>query len=124
MQKLIFIVFITAANIFSSCNRKNAETIRSKTTETAAATEGILVVSFISKGSGTDKKAINKLKTFLEQYNAAAQKPVAYEVKSWGREGEKDYCINTSNKAFIEKVKQELKGFELVRIKENSVCRQ
>jgi len=125
MQNLILIIFIAAINIFSSCNRKEAENISTKAvSENTATFENILVVSFISKGSGTDKSAINKLKIFLEQYNAAAKKPVTHEVKSWGREGEKDYCIKTDNKEFIDNLKKEMAGIELVRIKENAVCRQ
>jgi hypothetical protein len=122
MHKLILIAFLSAVNIFSSCNRKQTETISTVTITQDDSSEGILVVSFISKGSGTDKTAMNKLKSFLD--NSSAKKTVTYEVKSWGREGEKDYCIKTNNQEFIEQIKKEMSGFELVRIKENTVCRQ
>jgi hypothetical protein len=125
MQNLTIIILVAIVNVFSSCNRKEAETVSSKVvTESVASSDSILVVSFISKGSGIDKNAINKFKTFLDEYNSNAKKPVTFLVKSWGREGEKDYCINSNSKEFVDKVKLAMKGFELVRIKENTLCRQ
>jgi hypothetical protein len=125
MQNLTIIMLIAIVNIFSSCNRKEAKTVSSKVVnESVVKSDSVLVVSFISKGSGVDKNAINTLKTFIDEYNTNSKKPVTYLVKSWGREGEKDYCINESNKEFIDKVKSAMQSFELVRIKENSTCRQ
>jgi hypothetical protein len=125
MQNLTIIILIAIVNIFFSCNRKEAKAVNLKVVnESIEKSDYDLVVSFISKGSGVDKNAINKLKTFLDDYNSNSKKPVTYLVKSWGREGEKDYCINESNKEFIDKVKSAMQGFGLVRIKENSVCRE
>jgi len=45
-----------------------------------------LIVSFISKGAGTDNKAAESVKTYIESH---PKKPL-FEVKKWGREGEKN----------------------------------
>ena len=79
------------------------------------------IVSFISVGSGADNQAISKLEKIASDYKGNPQ----FEVVSWGREGEKDYCFSlnqmnsTEQTQFIEKVKMEFKGNSLVQFREN-----
>lgn len=121
MHKIIVTLLVVC---FIACNRDISKVNNKEISTNYLNNDQILVVSFISKGGGTDKSAIKKFIAFVEQYNLSSSNPITYEVKSWGREGEKDYCINTSNKEFLEKLKKEMTGIELVRIKENAKCRE
>lgn len=84
-----------------------------------------LVVSFISKGAGTDGKAHEKFKEFLENYNPK----VEFEFTPWGREGEKDYCLKLgelskeNQERFVNEVKTLVGSSDRVFIVENSECR-
>ncbi len=81
-----------------------------------------LVLSFISKGAGTDHKTIEKVKEYIESH---PKKP-AFEVKTWGREGEKDYALllkeltADEQKVFVEDIKKLIASSELVLLKENT----
>lgn len=84
-----------------------------------------LNVSFISTGEGTDLEA---RKAFLDCVSAFEKKQklkLVYEVVSWGREGEKDYCFRLSElnqaqqKEFIAECRKVLKNSNLVQLDEN-----
>ena len=76
-----------------------------------------LVVSFY-------KEAFDQLKLYLSK----EESNIKYEVKSWGREGEKDICLKLTGLTaqeqikFIGRIKSKLNGKNLIRIKENSIC--
>ncbi len=82
-----------------------------------------IVVSFISKGSGTNSALFTKTKELLDQSKCEA----SYQVKPWGREGEKDICIETNSKCYpelLQKLKTLIASDDKVQIKENGVCRK
>jgi len=85
-----------------------------------------LVVSFISIGAGTDPDAKVLLDKFISEYVAKSGKSVKYIMIPWGREGEVDCCFNmneltaSEQKDFIESLKVEMKGKELIQINENA----
>ena len=87
------------------------------------------IVSFISIGSGIDRNAKNQFLQFTDQYNAANNVRIEWEVTGWGREGETDYCLklNELNKKqqneFISGLKDLLNSSKLVRYYEFEVCR-
>lgn len=82
-----------------------------------------LIVSFISKGAGTDGKAHEKFLAYVQNH---PKKPV-FEEKRWGREGEKDYLFMLKEmnadeqKVFVEEVKKLVSSSDLIILKENEV---
>jgi len=80
-----------------------------------------LVISFISKASGIDHKAHEKIKEFIEKH---PKKP-AFETFHWGREGEIDYCLQLKELStkeqtvFIEDIKKLIDDKEMVLVYEN-----
>lgn len=87
-------------------------------------------VSFISIGSGTDRKAKQQFNEFITQFNNNNRVIITPEIVSWGREGETDYCLklaelnNDLQNKFIADTKEILKTSKMVRYKENCTCRQ
>jgi phosphotransferase system HPr-like phosphotransfer protein len=81
-------------------------------------------VSFISYGAGVDAKASKVFEKFIADYS----KKLTMEKNAWGREGEYDCCFKLSElkkrkqKKFVNKLKAEMKPYELVRITENTTC--
>jgi hypothetical protein len=80
-----------------------------------------LQVSFISKGGGIEAKTHDKFVNYVENH---PKKP-AFEAKSWGREGEKDYLLTLKElnadeqKVFVEEVKKLISNSDMVFVKEN-----
>ena len=133
MKKIIVIVAMLSVSlsVFACKNKKKAT---STATSGANAPESNsngsaqgkvrayrFIVSFISIGSGSDATAMSKLEKIVKEYSGKA----SFEVVSWGREGEKDYCfslneMNSSDQTkFIERVKKELANNNLVQFREN-----
>lgn len=84
-----------------------------------------LIVSFISKGAGTDPEKRTAILAYVKNH---PKKP-AYKTVIWGREGEADYCFTlsefSSKKArakFIADIKKIAAGSDMVFISENAEC--
>lgn len=88
------------------------------------------VVSFISKGPGTDGKAIDQFKTFITEFEKKKEVKIPYTTARWGREGEIDFCFKMQDikskiqEAFISETKKLLESSDLVRYKENCPCKE
>lgn len=101
--------------------KKVALAASTSTSEDAVNMKYRIVVSFISKGAGIDNKTADKVKEYIE---AHPKKP-AFEMKAWGREGEKDYLLvlkeltPDEQKVFVEDVKKLVSSSDLVFLKEN-----
>lgn len=133
MKKLLVLAFMaTAVFQLSACrlikrkhNDTHSESI--KTENAAEKKSGNVVVSFISFGAGIDFKSVPEFEQFMKDYNARSACGFQYEVKNWGREGERDYCFTgTGNQCFtdfITSLKNKYKGNERILIKENEPCR-
>ena len=123
---LFIIVAMIACNSTKNATDKNA--IQS-TSQNTSKTDSLchLSVSFISIGSGTDKKARQEYDQYIIQYEQKNKIKLNYEIIPWGREGENDYCfkLNELNKQqqdqFITETKEILKNSSLVRYSENSI---
>jgi len=80
--------------------------------------------SFISIGEGIDGELHKQFVQFLDSY----PKKIACSPASWGREGEKDYCLAlnelsaTEQTEFVKKAKELLSKSDRVIMKENSKC--
>jgi hypothetical protein len=87
-----------------------------------------MIVSFYSRGAGSDYEAIAEFDRFLADYASKNKKVPRFERIPWGREGEMDYCIQWNELSpdekgrFEEQLKQILKKSELVHISYNATC--
>lgn len=84
------------------------------------------VVSFISMGSGIDRKAKSQYEQFLKDFESKNNVTISYEKKYWGREGEVNFyfMLNELKKeeqeSFILQSKNLLANSTRVRFKENN----
>lgn len=89
---------------------------------------GYLVVTFSSRGSGIDATAIKKLEDIIVALGLNKVEITPFEIISWGREGEIDYCFDMSlidkELAFKlqNKTKSEFSANKLVQIEEHENC--
>jgi len=80
-----------------------------------------LIITFISKGAGIDLVSEEKIKNFIEKH----PKMPAHVIKTWGREGERDYLLQLTEftadeqKVFVEEVKKLVSSPDMVSIREN-----
>ena len=109
--------------------RSQKDTVLKKANSNQPLTYG-LTVSFYSIGEGIESAQVEKFEHFLSSFRQKSGKGIPSEKVSWGREGERDYCLNLSELSasdktkFIQDVKEELKSAKLVHFSENSPCKQ
>jgi len=130
MKKIFFLASLISLACISCKSKKEAVKTAENTASTATnATDTPvtyrLIVSFISKGAGTDSE---KRTAFLAYVDGYKLKP-AYKTVTWGREGETDYCFNLSEItvkkdliSFIEEIKKIGAGSDMMNISENAEC--
>lgn len=86
-----------------------------------------MVVSLTSHGAGIDLDAESKLNALILRYQTAHPNKVTSEVKRWGREGEKDYCLSSNEANLLLElatiIQTNFKSNTRVLIKENTPCR-
>ncbi|MES2513365.1 MAG: hypothetical protein V4580_04445 [Bacteroidota bacterium] len=132
MKQLFFLASLISLACISCKSKKEA----SKSADTAPVTSTApagpdaqvtyrLLVSFTSKGAGTDG---DKRTSFLTYVESHPKKPT-YKTVNWGREGETDYCFNLTELAskkemteFIENVKKLTAGSDRIIVSENAEC--
>ncbi len=106
---------------FFACHstKKNSETAQAKTEASH------LTISFISKGSGIDSKAFSEIKKMMEEFKKCE---VSYNIVNWGREGEKDICIQSNEQKCLDqlekKVTDKFNNNEKIQIKKGELCKQ
>ncbi len=126
---LFAIITLFACNSTKKVTDKNTTTSTTQNTITTD-TNSRFIVSFISIGAGTDKKAKQEYGQYITGYEQKNKVKLNYEKTSWGREGEVDYCFKLTEldkkkqELFIIETKEILKSSSLVRFKENTTCRQ
>jgi hypothetical protein len=130
MKRLFFLASLVSLACISCKSKKEAVKSSENTANTVATSPDApityrLIVSFISKGAGTDA---GKRSAFLAYVDGHPKKP-AYKTVTWGREGEADYCFNLSELtakkdviAFIEEVKKIVGGSDMATVTENAAC--
>jgi hypothetical protein len=127
MKNILLFIFIFS--LLSVNAQKRYHKNKSKTTKQSIVKKDTLVVSlsftvsFISKGSGIDKVAFNAFKKSIETHDSLNGCKLKYQIKNWGREGEKDfYFPSQSTKKYNEFIKETEKIFgknNRIRIKRN-----
>lgn len=130
MKKIFFLASLISLACISCKSKKEAVKTTENTTSEATNTADKpvtyrLIVSFISKGAGTDSQ---KRSTFLDYIDKHPLKP-AYKTVTWGREGETDYCFNLSELTakndlvtFIDEIKKIAAGSDMMNLTENAEC--
>jgi hypothetical protein len=121
-MKTKVILFLSLIMLTFACkNSKNAQ----KSTEPV---KYRVIVSFISKASGTDAQAIAKVDSFITSNEKKYKKTIAYDKVPWGREGEVDYCFTlkglskSKQEDFVKGLNNLLKSNANVNIMENTTC--
>ena len=131
MKQLFFLASLISLACIS-CKSKKEATKTAENSATTAITPAAeapvvyrLLVSFISKGAGTDSE---KRTAFLAYVDGHPSK-ISYKTITWGREGETDYCFNLSELsgkkdmvAFIESVKKIAASSDRIIVSENAEC--
>lgn len=125
MKRIYFLVaLVSLACPFICCKSKKSTTTSAETiTATADNTSKFrIIVSFISKGAGTDSKLRADFIKFIESHH----KHPAYSTIQWGREGEADYCLTLKELtekekvAFVNDLKNLIGKTDMVFISENA----
>ncbi len=136
-MKRILYVALPLLLLTTACNRKQAPVAQDDaktdttvvTQEPAPLPEGSvenarLVVMFISKGAGIDQKTKEAFEKWLQEQ----PRQVKWEVTTWGREGELNYCLKLDElstrdqEKFVEQTRIFLTDKDLVIVTENAPC--
>lgn len=91
MRKKLTIIILVICTTMLACKVKST-TDADQSTSQATKTYDYRV-SFNSQGAGIDLETFRNYKAFLESYTPS----VDYTKVSWGKEGEKGFCINLSS---------------------------
>jgi hypothetical protein len=87
-----------------------------------------MVVSLTSHGAGIDLDAESKLNALILRYQTSHPNKVTSEIKTWGREGDKDYCLSSNEANLLQElttiIQSNFKSNTRVLIKENTPCRE
>lgn len=84
-----------------------------------------IIVSFISKGAGIDRGAVNDVNNVITQFSKKNGVEVMYKKEAWGKEGEMDYNFNLKNlstadkQGFIKAVEAVVSSTDMANIKFN-----
>lgn len=130
MQNIFFFLSIIALIACNTAKKVTESKAQQQVTENTLLPDSMyrFTVSFISMGSGTDKKAIQQFSQFIEQYNSKKNTQINPAITRWGREGEVTYCLKLTelNKQqqdqFIAATKKLLATSTRVRYYENTAC--
>jgi hypothetical protein len=138
MKRILYFA-IPVLLLAAACNRKQAPVAQEitntnidtvvKTQEPAPVPEGTvdntrLVVMFISKGAGIDQKTKEAFEKWLQEQ----PRQVKWEITTWGREGELNYCLKLDElstrdqEKFVEQTRIFLTDKDLVIVTENAPC--
>jgi len=125
MKNIVILLVLSSLTI--QCNaQKNQTKPQSVTTATSQnpptkVLKFALVISFTSHASGID---IEKYESIMNYISTHPKKP-KYKIYGWGREGERDICMNlkelkkSERKAFIEEIKKISNGSDRVFVNTN-----
>lgn len=118
LRYLYFLILATL--VLHACSQKSQRTVTASQAGTATYP---LVISFISYGSGIDYKQLEKLDSLIKSFDKCT---LQVEKKSWGREGEIDYCFSAPNSNCLNQWKELLSKSltikDRVQMTENRKC--
>lgn len=127
MKQVFFLAaLLSLACPFAGCKTKKQT--GSSTSETATTSSNTqvekyrVIISFISKGTGTDGEKRQAIMSYIEKH---PKKPTN-SIVHWGREGETDFCLNLTELSkseqteFVSEIKKLAAGSDLIFISENA----
>jgi hypothetical protein len=110
-------------------NNKSQNSVTTKNESSNKQNQYRFIVSFYSKGNGTDSKLIDKYTQFIKEFELNKVLTLSNEIIYWGKEGETDFCFKLENlnqnvqNEFITESKALLKESDLVFISENTISK-
>ena len=121
-MKVLFLSFLTL--LFLSC--KQEENLVKNNSEIPQTNN--IKVSFVSIGSGIEKTGIQKLESLISEFEQIYNLKLTVSIKNWGREGEKDYCIDCSiisiekKQKLKQSIEDKFKTSKLIRVLSDVSC--
>lgn len=129
MKKILLIIMIASTSLFACKSSQSGamgadriEPANSKPAQQAQDETYDMIISFISKGAGTDRVVKPKIDEYITAFNEKHQLNLNLDKVGWGREGEVDYHFNFENlstaqkKEFISEVKAIVGSSDIVFI--------
>lgn len=114
---------LTLPLLFTSCKSKKVSEA-----SVAESNKTTLVIDLISIGSGIDRNAFKAIEDQVNTHVAKSECKMESTLIPWGREGEKQFCINAEKTAcfdeFVETLKGQYAGNKRVRIQVGASCRK
>lgn len=128
-MKTYYILLFFLPFLFS-CETSKKATDNNKTSENKTQVNTCrFIASFISKGAGTDRTAMNAMNEYLKEFESKNNVKIAFEKYPWGKEGEMDYCFSLNEikkdkqASFIEGFKSKVGTSGSVLYQENAICK-
>jgi len=137
MKKFIYLTILVCAVSLWSCKcPKKSQKTDNTTTQVTPFNEGTdasgnkcrLVVSFISRGAGTDSELRSNFDDYISKFEKEKNKKIIAEIYHWGKEGEMDYCMELKElttdeqNEFVKGAKDILSKSDRVFVNENTPC--
>ena len=120
---LFKITVLSLPLLLLSCKSKKA----AEGSNDSASNKTTLVIDLISKGSGIDRNAFKAIEDQVNEVVARKECKMESTLIPWGREGEKQFCINAEKTPcfteFVETLKGQYAGNNRVQIKEGASCK-
>ncbi len=127
MKNLILTLLIASSGLFA-CKTQSGAMGADRTTPADSGKTTIenndevydMIISFISKGAGTDRELKPKIDQIIEDFSAKNNVSLDFEKVGWGREGEVDYNFMFKNlstaqkKDFIAQIKAAVGSSDMV----------
>ncbi|MCB0402547.1 MAG: hypothetical protein KDD41_10720 [Flavobacteriales bacterium] len=132
MKKILLAIMIASTSLFacksSQSGAMGADRIEPANSKPAAQPEEgtyDMIISFISKGAGTDRVVKPKIDEYMTAFNEKHGLTLNVDKVGWGREGEVDYHFDFENlstaqkKEFISEVKAIVGSSDIVFVSLN-----
>ncbi len=128
MRTFAFIILIATSSLFACKNSSEAmgsdriEPANAGKNKVEYAVTYDMIISFISKGEGTDRELRDKIDGVLKSFNEKNKTDLKPEILGWGREGEVDYNFIAKNlstkqkKAFASQVKEAIGSSDMAQV--------
>lgn len=140
MKKVIILLMI-GLWFTSACKTKPKTTVKSQEEQVIEKVEPVaesvneiesasyIYITFFSIGAGTDGKTRTQMLEFLDTYQKEKGLELSINAQNWGREGEVDYCINTTtlnndiSNELYDNLQKIFNGKELIKMKRANNCK-
>lgn len=136
----LFFILLISLEVFSCKSSQKNNEVKNQEQKKVSVSPSVAVtvadtnsyrftVSFYSKGGGIDYKMKEKYLNFIKEFQQKKSLVLIYEITTWGKEGETDFCFklleltSPEQEQFVVDSKIFLKESSLVIIEEKGICR-